>query len=288
MILITGAAGKTGRAVTRALAEVNVEVRALVHREEYVELVRGAGTKSVIVGDMGDPILMERAMNGIQAVYHICPNVSPHEVTFGHIAINKASQTGVEHFVYHSVLHPQTQKMPHHWLKLRVEEALLESGLPFTILQPAAYMQNILGQWDSIKAKGIYTVPYPAVTRLSMVDLEDVVEAAAIVLSQPGHIGATYQLVGPDILTQLEVAEVLSQQLGRQVEVEQVSLEVWERQARYRGLGEYQIRSLIRMFRYYGRYGFWGNSNVLSTLLGREPTGFTGFVKRMMREYRDY
>jgi uncharacterized protein YbjT (DUF2867 family) len=287
MILITGAAGKTGRAVTRALAEVNVEVRALVHRQEYVDLVHGAGAKSAIVGDMGDPSLMERAMNGVQAVYHICPNVSPQEVTFGRIAISKAYQAGVEHFVYHSVLHPQTQKMPHHWLKLRVEEMLLESGLPFTILQPAAYMQNILGQWDSTKDTGIYQVPYPAETRLSMVDLEDVAEAAAIVLSQPGHIGASYQLVGPDILTQLEVAEIIGQHLERRVVVEQVSLEDWEGDARSNGLGEYQIRSLIRMFRYYGSYGFWGNSNVLSTLLVREPTEFTGFVKRIMMEYGD-
>jgi hypothetical protein len=41
------------------------------------------------------------------------------------------------------------------------------------------------------------------------------------------------------------------------------------------------------MFRYYGSYGFWGNSNVLSTLLVREPTEFTGFVKRIMMEYGD-
>ena len=284
MILITGAAGKTGRAIIRALLGAKVEVRALVHRNEYVDLVRNEGAKAVIVGDMADPILMQKAMGGVQAVYHICPNVSPHEVIFGRVAISKASQAGVDHFVYHSVLHPQIQQMPHHWLKLRVEETLLESGLPYTILQPAAYMQNILAQWDSIKAAGVYQVPYPAKTRLGMVDLLDVAEVAAIVLSQPGHIGATYQLAGPDILTQLEVVEILSRQLGRQVVVEQVSIEGWERDAKSRGLGEYQIRSLIRMFRYYGRHGFWGNSNVLSGLLGREPTGFTGFIRRLVKE----
>jgi uncharacterized protein YbjT (DUF2867 family) len=284
MILLTGAAGKTGRAITRALARLNVEVRALVHRGEYVDLVLECGANSVIVGDMGDPILMQRALDGVRSVYHICPNVSPHEVTFGRLAISQASQAGVEHFVYHSVLHPQTQKMPHHWLKLRVEEALLESGLPYTILQPAAYMQNIAGQLDSIRRTGIYQAPYPAETRLGMVDLLDVAEAAAIVLSQPGHLGATYQLVGPEVLTQVEVAEILSRQLGRQVEVKQMSIERWEKDARSRGLGDYQIRCLIRMFDYYGRYGFWGNSNVLSSLLGREPTGFNAFVRRMLRD----
>ena len=284
MILITGAAGKTGRAIIRALADLKVEVRALVHRDEYIDLVRNEGAKAVVVGDMGDPVLMQKAMDGVQALYHICPNVSPHELLFGRLAINQAAQAGVEHFVYHSVLHPQTQEMPHHWLKLRVEEALLKSGLPYTILQPAAYMQNILAQWDSIKAMGVYKVPYPAKTRLGMVDLLDVAEVAAIVLGQPGHIGATYQLAGPDILTQLEVVEILSQQLGRQVVVGEVSIDQWQQDAKSRGLGGYQIRSLIRMFRYYGRHGFWGNSNVISGLLGREPTGFTSFVRRVVEE----
>lgn len=284
MILITGAAGKTGRAITRALVRAKVEVRALVHRDEYVESVRKEGVNDVVVGDMGDPLLMQKAMAGVRTVYHICPNVNPNELVFGRLAISKASRSGIDHFVYHSVLHPQTQQMPHHWLKLRVEEALLESGLPYTIMQPAAYMQNLLAQWDSIKLTGEYRVPYPAETRLGLVDLLDVAEVAAIVLCEPGHIGATYQLVGPDILTQFRLAEILSRQIGRQVSVEQVAIDEWQRDAKSRGLGDYQIRSLIRMFRYYGRHGFWGNSNVLSGLLGREPTGFVSFVERILRE----
>ena len=64
------------------------------------------------------------------SVYHVCPNVSPDEIAIGRVSIAAARSAGVEHFVYHSVLHPQTEAMPHHWLKLRVEEALITSGLP--------------------------------------------------------------------------------------------------------------------------------------------------------------
>ena len=82
--------------------------------------------------------------------------------------------------------------MPHHWKKLRVEEMLFESRLPYTILQPATYMQNLLAYWCKIHEEGIFQLPYSVETRLSMVDLNDVAQAAAIVLTEPGHVGATY------------------------------------------------------------------------------------------------
>ena len=81
--------------------------------------------------------------------------------------------------------------MTHHWNKLRVEETLFESGLSYTILQPASYMQNVLGGWQAIVEHGVYAAPYSVETRMSMVDLEDIAEATAVVLTEPGHLGAT-------------------------------------------------------------------------------------------------
>jgi NAD(P)H dehydrogenase (quinone) len=229
---------------------------------------------------MRDQAIMERAAYGVRAVYHICPNVSPDEVAIGQAAIAAARSAGVEHFVYHSVLHPQTEAMPHHWQKLRVEEKLFESGLPHTILQPSAYMQNVLAHWEQVLEQGVYPVPYAIETRLGMVDLEDVAAAAAVVLTQAGHAGATYELAGAEALTQVEVAAILSQQLGRPVHAEVVSRQAWERGARASGLGDYQVQTLLKMFDYYERYGFWGNPHVLRWLLGRPPATFAAFVAR--------
>jgi len=280
MILVTGAAGKTGRAVIRALTAKGEAVRALVHRPEQIPSVETLGAQQVVVGDMRLQATMDQAAQGVQAVYHICPNVSPDEVAIGQVAIGAARSAGVKHFVYHSVLHPQVEAMPHHWQKLRVEEQLFESGLSCTILQPAAYMQNVLAHWDQIMEQGIYPVPYAVETRLGMVDLEDVAEAAAVVLTEPGHAGAVYELASAEVLSQTEVATILSQQLGRPVRAETVSLETWERRARESGLGDYQVETLVKMFRYYECYGFWGNPLVLSWLLGRPPTTFAAFVER--------
>jgi len=220
----------------------------------------------------------------VRAVYHICPNVNPEEQRIGGLVIGAARAAGVEHFVFHSVLHPQIEAMPHHWHKMRVEEALFESGLPFTILQPAAYMQNVLAGWEAMVERGVYSVPYPVETRLSLVDLEDVAEAAAIVLTEPGHTGATYELVGTEAMTQVEVADVLSQQLGRPVRAEAMPVETWERQARASGMGDYQRETLVKMFRYYARCGLAGNSNALGWLLRRPPETFAAFVERTARE----
>lgn len=174
--------------------------------------------------------------------------------------------------------------MPHHWNKLRVEEALFESGLAFTILQPTAYMQNVLAGWEAIVERGVFTVPYPVETRLSLVDLEDVAEAAAIVLTEPGHAGATYELVGTQAMTQVEVAEALSQNLGHAVRAEAKSIETWEQGARASGMGDYPIETLIKMFRYYERFGLTGNPHALGWLLRRPPTTFEAFVARPAHE----
>ena len=281
MILVTGAAGKTGQAVVQALAAREARVRAFVHRPEQVEPLQRLGATEVVVGDMRDLPRVREAMQDVRAVYHICPNMHPEEVTIGEIALQAARETGVDHFVYHSVLHPQTEKMPHHWNKLRVEERIFESGLPFTILQPAAYMQNLRGYWRTIVEEGVYRVPYAPSTVLGLVDLRDVAEVAATVLTETGHSGATYELCGPDVLTQEQVGVILTRVLKRPVRVERLPLDVWEIGARQAGLSEYAIDTLKRMFVYYERYGFWGNANVLRWLLGRAPTRFEMFVREL-------
>ena len=285
MILVTGAAGKTGRAVIRALRARALPIRALVHRSEQAQAIASLGANQVTIGDMRLQATMDQAVSGVRAIYHICPNMNPDEIAIGRMVIDAARAAGAEHLVYHSVLHPQTEAMPHHWQKLRVEELLFESGLSYTILQPAAYMQNLLAYWDSIVEQGIFRLPYVVETRLGMVDLEDVAAAAATVLTEPGHVGATYELAGTDALSQVEVASILAQQLGRPVRAQAISLKEWERGARASGLDDYRIATLIQMFRYYEQHGFWGNPNVLTWLLARPPTSFAAFVERTARAH---
>ncbi len=280
MILLTGAAGKTGQAIIAEFARSGEKARAMVSRAAHIPLVTKLGAVEAVRSDMGDRDAFTRAAQGARAIYHICPNVSPHEIAFGGNALHAAREAGVELFVYHSVLHPQTEDMPHHWKKMRVEELIFKSGLPFTILQPAAYMQNILAQRESILNEGVFRNPYRVGTRISMVDLADVAEAAAKALTEPGHAGATYELCGPMARSQVEIAEVFQRVLGRKVRAEEILLHTWTHNAAQSGMSPDKVQALVKMFRYYDRHGFEGNSNALTNLLGRPPTDFETFVRR--------
>ena len=286
MILVTGAGGKTGRAIIRALAARGGRVRALARRERQADALGQIGAHEIVVGDMLDEAALARAARGVRAVYHICPNAHPQEVGIGKSIIAAARGAGVRLFAYHSVLHPQTESMPHHWNKLRVEEMLFESSLDYAILQPAPYMQNVLAEKEAIMTQGVYRIPYSVQAPFSLVDLEDVAEAAAIVLTEPGHAGATYELCGPEVLTPSDIAAVWSAKLRRPVQAQRIAVEDWALRAKTAGLSEYAVDTLTRMFGYYDRYGLWGNSRALSHLLGRSPTRFEAFVERTIHDLK--
>ena len=284
MILVTGAGGKTGRAVLRALVGQGEPVRALIHRPDQAPSLQALGVQEMLVGNLLDLADMQRAADGARAIYHIAPNVSPDEIPMGRTVIAAAQSADVERLVFHSVLHPHIEAMPHHWQKARVEELLFASGLPITILQPTSYMQNVAAAWDSILTQGRYPVPYVAETRLSLVDLEDVAQVAATVLTESAHIGATIELVGTPSMSPCDIVEVLSAELDRRVTVEVVPLEAWERRARASGLGEYHVSALIKMFAYYEKHGLAGSPQALTSVLGRQPTSFPAFVQRLIQE----
>ena len=280
MILVTGAAGKTGKAVVKALAGKGAPVRALIRNPEHADTLMALGAAEVALGSFTDPAALARAAAGAQAIYHICPNVSPEEVAYARAVVAAAKAQGVTRFVYHSVLHPQIEAMPHHWAKLRTEEMLFASGFDLTILQPTAYMQNIVGAWRGVTEDGVFRVPYPVETRLSLVDLEDVAEAAALVLTQDGHAGATYELAGTAPLSQLEVASAIGAALQRDVRAEAESIAAWQARTRAAGMGDYERATLAAMFRYYAAHGLVGNDKTLRWLLGRAPTDLAGFLGR--------
>lgn len=280
MILVTGASGKTGRATIQALAAKNVETRAMVRREaQAAELITLDATETV-VADLTNPADLDRAFAGIAQIYLICPNMHPNETGIAKGVIAAAKIARVQRIVYHSVLHPQTEKMPHHWNKLRVEEILFESGIAHTILQPAAYMQNVLAAWPAIVDEGIYRVPYAPTTRLGMVDLNDVAEAAANVLLDERLTCAIYELCGPQILDQNQIAEKIGQHVGRPVVAASIEHEAWSRNAKNAGIAAQQIEWLLKMFNYYERYGFYANPSALTQLLGRSPNSFEAFLEQ--------
>jgi uncharacterized protein YbjT (DUF2867 family) len=166
-----------------------------------------------------------------------------------------------------------------------VEEMLFESGLPFIILQPGPYLQNLLAGRKSIIENGVLRVPYSVHSKFSFVDLEDIAEAAKIVLTEPGHVSATYELTGTLPLSHTEVADVMKKILKRDVRAEEEAISDWRLRAGE--LSEYGFENLIRMFEYYDRWGLIGNPNVLRWLLKREPASLESFIRQSLKERDD-
>lgn len=265
-IVVIGAAGKTGRAVTRALTSRDVTVRAAVRSPERAETAYAAGARSISVVDLSTGQGLDEAVAGTDGVYHLAPNVHPDEVGIAERVAAAAARAGLSHFVFHSVLHPDDASMPHHLRKSEAEK-VVRTHLPgATVLRPAAYHQNLLGSALS----GRLAVPYSLDSPFTNVDLDDVAEVAATVLTRPGHEGVTYDLAGPEVLSVRDQAAVATDVLGRRVEAVRGDLAEW-----MAGPGAElapQARDdLMAMFAAYDRGGLVGDPSTLRRLLGREP-----------------
>ncbi|MGB8253252.1 MAG: NmrA family NAD(P)-binding protein, partial [Anaerolineaceae bacterium] len=276
-ILVTGASGKTGISVIQSLLDKGYSVRAYVHRSSQANLFDNR--VQLFIGDLSSTHDLAHAMDDVTAVYHICPNMHPGEVSIGRRVIQVAKSAAIEHFVFHSVLHPQIKEMPHHWNKMRVEGLLFKSGLNYTILQPAAYMQNILQYKKAILEQKVYAVPYNGETRIGMVNLDDVAEAAATVICQSCYYGGIYELATHEAPSQVELAQLISQVVHKEIRFEELSRNQWIKDIRKTGMTDFAITTLVKMFEYYETYGFYGNGTTLSAIINRKPKTLIHFIR---------
>ncbi len=99
---------------------------------------------------------------------------------------------------------------------------------------------------------------------MCMADLEDLAEAASIILTSPGHTGATYELCGPENLSLSDMKAAMEQHFGREIKVETPKDEMFASQLKKLGVGDYQVNTLLKMFQHYNEHGFVGNPNVLT------------------------
>ena len=279
-ILVTGASGKTGQRVVASIVKKGGSVRAFVRRPEAGNLLRQAGASEITVGDMMDHDSLRRAMTGAGQVLHICPPMHPREDAIARTMIGLAGELSVDRFVLYSVLHPLLADVPHHDRKLQAERALVDSGLNYTILQPGRYMQHLAVIWKAVLAIGVHSMPFSTAARFSLADLSDLAEAAARIMTEPGHEAATYQLAGPDALSQDDCAGILTKVLGRPIRAVAKSLEDFRRDAAAAGMPAERIEVMSKMNAHYDAHGLVGNSNVLRWILAREPTRFAEFVVR--------
>jgi NAD(P)H dehydrogenase (quinone) len=264
--------------VVRALASAGLEVTALVRRPEQRGLAGADGAAHADTVELREPESIATALAGHDALYHVPPNMHPEETEIAAAVVEAAERRGVHRLVLHSVLAPYVPAMPHHLRKARSEELLRRSPLEWTILQPASYLQNTLAQLPRVAATGRLTVPYAGTAPFTPVDVRDVADVAALVLTEPErHTFASYELCGPQRLTSEDMATALSRRLGVDVQAVTESVEEWQASA---GLPAQIGDDLAAMFGYYDKHGLVGSPWVLEQLLGRAATTFDEAVAR--------
>jgi uncharacterized protein YbjT (DUF2867 family) len=232
-VAVVGGHGKTGRAVCAELT------------------ARGAEAVPLGRSHWRAPEGLAHALEGCAAAYLIAPNLHPDERSYVASALAALEAAGVPRVVYHSVASPYVPAMPHHLGKAVAEDLVRRSGLAWTVLQPGAYVQNL-------DLTGPVTVPYSVDTVFGFLELVDLGVAAATVLLDDGHAGATYELAST-------VATV--RELAARHGVTAARTDTWTGE----GLDERERSWLRAMFAYYDRHGLPVGTLPLRALLSARP-----------------
>jgi uncharacterized protein YbjT (DUF2867 family) len=215
MILVTGATGKTGRALVKRLVGLGVPVRAVVRDRAKAPELAAAGVE-VAVADLAQPETLAPAVDGISKAY-LMTAADPEQVLLHGNFIRAAKLAGIRHIVRHSVRGADSGSPVKLGRWHAASQAELEaSGIAWTHLHPVYNMQNFLKFAPTIRSEGAFYAPMED-WALSMVDARDVADVAAAVLCGNGHEGATYVITGPEPVTFADAARHLSTALGQQV-----------------------------------------------------------------------
>lgn len=283
-VLMIGATGKYAGHVLSELKKKGVKVRALVRNRDSERIARERGADETALGDLQDARGLISAAVGADGVFHIGPAFATRESDMGVTMVEAARAAGVSKFVFSSVIHPSISKLTNHASKRPVEEAVYESGMTFTVLQPAIFMQTMESGWREIIRTGKFALPYSRRVKTCYVDFRDVAEVAAEAFVTDRFNNGTFELCAPGMFNRVQIAALMSEALDLTIEAGELAYEVWADSA---GIPEGPVRAgMKRMYADYNQHGFHGgNATVLKSLLGREPRTLKAFFHELVSRH---
>ncbi|BCM68333.1 MULTISPECIES: NmrA family NAD(P)-binding protein [unclassified Streptomyces] len=250
-IAVTGATGTQGGATARALLAAGHRVRALTRRPDApaAAALRALGAE-VRHADFDDRASLDAALAGADALFAVTTPFGTDidtEVRQGTALVDAAAGARLGHVVLTSAAHADRGTgIPHYESKWAVEQHLRASGLPWTVIAPAAFMDNYAGGWSREGLDGgVFAWPMPADRPLALIPAADIGAFAALVLRRRDDFAGHRVDIASDTCTPAQIAAALTAALGRPVVHEQLPLE--------------QVRAhsadLAAMFAYFGDTG---------------------------------
>jgi uncharacterized protein YbjT (DUF2867 family) len=244
---VTGATGVQGGATARALLARGQRVRALTRNPPAAAPLAALGA-DVVYADFRDRSSVEAALKGVDTLFAVTTPFGSSvaaEVEYGTTLVEAAA--GLRHIVFTSAANADRGTgIPHFESKFRIERRLAEQHVPWTVLGPAAFMDQYAQPWHrSSYERGVLRLPLPPDKPLALIASADIGAFAAHVLTNPTRFAERRIDLASDELTGPRITRVLATALGRELRYEQSPIELAERYS----------TDLAAMFRYFGTVG---------------------------------
>lgn len=222
-VLVTGASGQQGGAVLNALLARGHQVRALIRKpdSEWAASVASRGVE-VVAGDFTDQESLVRAATGVDTIFLMTTFMEAGidaEIEQGLAMVEAANQANVGHLVFTSVASAdKATGIPHFDSKFKVEEAITASGISYTIVAPVFFMENITSPWYLPGIlDGTLAMPMPADAALQQIAVETIGQFVASIIERRESVFGQRFDIASDEKTGEEVAQILSEKLGRTI-----------------------------------------------------------------------
>jgi uncharacterized protein YbjT (DUF2867 family) len=284
MILITGASGSVGKAVLQEAIRKGSKVRAMYRSKE--EAAKAPSGCEPVLADYADKESLSKTLKGVRSVYVVCSPI-PQLVELESNMLDACKKAGVDHVVLNSALgagdYPKSFPSWHR----KVEDKLKGLGLSFTILRPNGFLQNIVAfNAASIRAQGAF---YAAMgdAKVSYLDVGDIAIVAVKTLQGGAHAGKTYELNGPEAISNQELAKRISRVSGRTVNYVDIPESAQRDAMLGAGMPDWQVTALLELQQYYQQGGGAKTDGLLQSLIERAPVSLDQYLAANAKEFRD-
>jgi uncharacterized protein YbjT (DUF2867 family) len=282
-VLITGATGATGKNAIVRLRALNIPVRALVHRQDERSAELTALGAEVVEGDLTDLNAVSDAMEGISIAYFVYPIQVPGLLDATAYFVQAALEQHVVHIVNMSQRtarrHSPSHAAQNHWISERVFD---NSDIPVTHLRPTLFAEWLYYFSAEIKNNNRLISPFSG-ARYAPIAGEDIGRVIAAVIADPAtHAGKTYELYGPEELTQMEVAKILSEESGRQIDYVPLESGVFGEVLKANNFTDYFIQHVAGITKDFNSGESAGMNTCVDQITGNKPMSIREYIRRNM------